>query len=205
MMLIDFDGTIVDLWPRYHTVFCDLTKCDISLNQYRALKQRFKKDEYLANLLKLQLPIDYFSRKAVCLEDRSHLRQDMLLLPREELLSFVEQNKSVILSRRRNTENFKWELEYLGLQDLQGKAVCVDESKLEWAIENIEGEATIIGDDVQDLQVAMLPSVNAIMVLSGLGTQEDFSSLGIAHETFQTLREYAGSRSHKTVINRSEA
>lgn len=190
MTLIDFDGTIVDLWPRYHAVFSDLTKCKIDLEEYKILKQTLKKDECIANFLNIKLPSDYFSMKSICLEDCYYLRQDTLLLPKETLIHFFKQQNSVILTRRRNTTNFRWELAHLGLLDLQVNSICVNNSKLEWTTENIKEKTTIIGDDIHDLQVAKLPFVNATMVLSGLGTQKDFDKLNIVHTTFKTLDAY---------------
>lgn len=190
MILIDFDGTIIDLWPRYHAVFCDLTENSISLSEYRKLKQHYKKDELLAHTLGLKLPTDYFIKKALLLEDCYYLSYDKLLIPKDSLLRLFNQSDTIILTKRRNPENFIWELDYLGLSDIRFKAICTKKSKLEWAKENVTERSIIIGDDVRDLQVAILKYVDAIMVLTGLGTSEDYDALNIPYMLYGSLDDY---------------
>ena len=190
MTLIDFDGTIVDLWRRYHAVFCTLTNARIDLQTYKKAKQTHKRDEDLAQYLGLTLPEDYFPRKAVLLEAPAYLALDQLLVDPEQLLRFMERHDARILTARRQPAHFLWELERLGLSSLCSSAVCVSGPKAKWVERNVKGEGVIIGDDVKDLQAAATAKLHAVMVLTGLYTAEDFRGTGLPHMLVQSLQEY---------------
>lgn len=190
MTLIDFDGTIVDLWPRYHRVFCTLTNAQVDLHTYKKAKQVYKRDESLARYLGVELPEDYFPRKAVLLEETEYLALDRLLVCGNQLLRFMEQKNAWILTARRRPDHFLWELDYLGLSALRDRAICVNGSKTAWVEQHVPGEGIMIGDDVKDLQVVVASNLQAIMVLTGLCTAEDFRSTGLPHTLRQSLEEY---------------
>ena len=187
--LLDFDGTIVDLWPRYHAVFCTLSNADINISSYKQLKQKLKKDEELFKYLNLKIPQDYFAMKSKLLEDKDFLKYDKLIVKKENLIEFTNKNNVKILTARRYPDNFMWELDYLGLSSLRNCSICVNEPKKDWAKANNFSNGIIIGDDVRDLEVALNPGVFAIMVLSGLGTDDDFSKTKIAYQLSNTLQE----------------
>ena len=74
MRFIDLDGTLLDLWPRYHKVFCTLLDVrNISLEQYRKRKQKYGKDEIVARSFGCELPENFFLRKAQLLESKEYL------------------------------------------------------------------------------------------------------------------------------------
>lgn len=190
MMLIDFDGTIVDLWPRYHGVFCALTGARIDPDAYKAAKQAHKRDEDLARFLGVSLPRDYFSGKAVLLEEPEFLALDRLLVSREKLLRYMQQKDARILTARRRPDRFLWELDRLGLSQLRERAICVSGPKAGWVAANVPGEGIIIGDDVKDLQTVTVSKLEAVMVQTGLYTREDFRNTGLPHTLVQSLDEY---------------
>ena len=190
MMLIDFDGTIVDLWARYHAVFCRLTGAQIDQQQYKVAKQQYKRDEDLARYFGLLLPSDYFTRKALLLEDPQYLALDRLLLPGEKLLRFMAQQDAKILTARRYPENLLWELNNLGLSALQNRVICTNEPKVKWVAAHAAGKGYIIGDDVRDLQTITVSNLDSVMVQTGLCTPADFSKTGLRYELVQTLEEF---------------
>lgn len=189
MILLDFDGTIIDLWPRYHAVFCALTKADINLSTYKTLKQKLKKDELLCKHLGIEIPVDYFVMKSKMLEDKNFLKCDKLIVAKETLLEFAQKNNVKILTARRYPENFEWELDFLGLTSLRCCSICVNEPKKDWVKSSALSKGVIIGDDARDLQVASNPGFSAIMVLSGLGTNQDFAKTKIKYSVFETLQK----------------
>lgn len=190
MTLIDFDGTIVDLWPRYHAVFCALTGARVDLETYRRAKRIHKRDSDLALYLGVALPADYFPRKAALLEDPAYLALDRLLLPARKLLRFMEAADACILTARRRPDQFLWELDHLGLSQLRSSAVCVSGPKAEWVARNAPDAGVIIGDDVRDLQVAGESRLEAVMVRTGLHTAEDFRAADLPHRLVDSLEEY---------------
>lgn len=189
MILLDFDGTIIDLWPRYHAVFCELSGVDIDIRTYKSLKQELKKDEILFRQLSLEMSSDYFLRKRKLLEDKEFLKRDKLIVDKENLIEFVHKNNVKILTARRYPDNFIWELDYLGLSELKYSSICVSEPKKDWVKSNVLSGGVIIGDDVKDLQVALNAKFSAIMVLSGLGTNYDFSETKIEYKVADTLQD----------------
>ena len=69
MVFLDFDGTIVNLWPRYYRAFCMASgAAGVTQAQYLAAKRRFPADGKLAEHLQVPLPDGYFSRKRGLLE-----------------------------------------------------------------------------------------------------------------------------------------
>lgn len=193
MILLDFDGTVVDLWPRYHAVFCTLSGSKIDIYTYKKLKQKIKKDEELFNYLNLNMPLNYFSEKRILLEDTEFLKLDKLIVEKENLIAFIQKNNAKILTSRRHKENFLWELDYLGLHQLRIASVCTNGLKSDWIKSNNIHSGIIIGDDVRDLSVAINQNFSAIMVLSGLGTKIDFVKTKIPHTLVGSLQEISDS------------
>lgn len=191
-ILLDFDGTIIDFWARYHTIFCKLTGCDVTLDEYKMLKRKFKTDIKLAEEFNIVLPIDYRKRKLKLLEDDTYLDMDSLLLPKSKLIQYVKKNEVIILSCRNNENALKREFIHLGLGVLISKITCINSSKIDWVRNNVKGEAIIIGDDVRDLRVASLPNVKAVMVLTGIGTKQAFDEENIQYELSTALEKYIG-------------
>lgn len=177
--IFDFDGTLIDLWPRYHAVFCHLTGSDVALEEYRDVKMRIKRDEEVARELNCVLPNDYFFRKAELLEYKEFLKMDRLWFSKEELVKMIDDN-AFILTKRRNKEHFDWEMNYL---DLSCDYVVVSaDTKAEWIKNNIDESVIVIGDSIEDLRTAFLPQVNAIAVGYGINRREDFDSLGVRYQ-----------------------
>ena len=79
MLIFDLDGTLLDLWPKYHYVFCQLTQAeDISKDDYKRAKQILHKDQLVAEHFGYKLPPDYFQQKALLLEAEPVLMLDKL-------------------------------------------------------------------------------------------------------------------------------
>lgn len=180
MIFFDFDGTIVDVWPRYHQVFLTASKIfGIPFSLYRDTKQALISDRSVANHLGIKLPSEYFEQKRSLLEAEEFLRLDTLLLPSEELLSFFSQYDCRILTNRRRITAFEKEMENLGLRDLTEKAIILNpESKIRkkrFIEENFpQGFHIIVGDSEAEWEAADLKNVYAILVQTGLRRPENF-------------------------------
>ncbi len=184
MLFFDFDGTIVDLWPRYHAVFRDLCGLDgLGLAEYRRAKQRYGKDADVAAHFKRELPEGYPEKKKGLLEERRYLEMDRLLFPADRLNPFLR--KGMILTKRRDAPAFGWELARLGIRC---DHCAIDAlTKKEWIEKNHPGAPGImIGDAASDLEASGLPYIRAWMVGYGLGTREQFDGTGYGYR-------YAGS------------
>lgn len=189
-ILLDFDGTIIDFWARYHAVFCKLTGCNVRLDIYKHLKRKSKTDTKLAEELDVELPDDYRERKLKLLEDDEYLNMDTLLIPKDKLIDYANGRDVIILSRRNDENALRREFVRLGLSKLLPNIVCVNSSKRDWVRDNVKDEAIIIGDDVRDLHAGEFGKVHAVMVLTGIGTKEAFDEEKIPYELSETLQEY---------------
>lgn len=186
MIFLDFDGTLIDLWPRYHAVFTDLCELTgISLDLYKKAKREFHKDELVANHFGKELPAMYFEKKAQLLEDKNYLRLDRLFLSVNLINQTFQNSNAVLLTKRRNKANFLWELDELGIR-IRSKVLC-SQSKKEWIQANYNNEKCyIFGDYLNDLEAASLENVDAYMVLFGLGTENQFAKANIPYEAVDT-------------------
>ena len=183
MRLIDFDGTLLDPWQRFYSVFCKLLGINnLTISEYKGIKKELKKDGLLAEKLGKSLPKSYFEDKAEMLESKELLKLDKLYFGLKETKNLF-QNDTFLFTKRRNPQNLKWQLRRLGL-DIP-VIVVKDGSKFDWINENItDKKVTVIGDSVQDLKTAEINGVNAVMVGYGLGNKEQFDSLGIDYKYF---------------------
>lgn len=171
--IVDFDGTIVDLWPRYYQVFCDINKVDfVSFDKYVNYKRQYSKDSIVAEKLGITLSDDYFCKKRNKLEEMEYLKKDNLLIKREKLLNFFQNNNSCILTKRRNINNFYKELEYLKLNELINKSFVIEDdkkTKIEWIKNNIfDEDFTIVGDGIEEYNVRSMDKSIVYMVNSGI-------------------------------------
>ena len=189
-ILLDFDGTVIDFWARYHAVFCKLTGCNVRLDIYKQLKRMCKTDTKLAEELDVELPADYRDAKLKLLESDEYLDMDTLLISRDKLIDFVNKNDVIVLSRRNDESALKREFVRLNLSELLPNIVCINSSKREWVRDNIKDEAIIIGDDVRDLHAGEFSKIRAVMVLTGIGTKEAFDEEKIPYELVESLEEY---------------
>lgn len=178
-ILTDFDGTLVDLWPRYYSVFRDILRFDLNFDDYKITKQRLIKDSCVAKFFHKSLPGDYFQRKTVLLEERKYLQLDRLLIEAEEINDILS-GDCIILTKRKNAENFFWQLSELGLKCKS--EVVKKGSKRQWVERSHISGGLIIGDSLADLEVAKLPNFVAWMVGYGFGTKEQFNSIRIPYK-----------------------
>ncbi len=176
MIYLDFDGTIIDLWPRYYNVFCHLNGT-VDFKSYKFFKQKLKKDELVAKALNVSLCDKYFEKKKLLLEDKSYLELDKIVISENDLRILYSLD-ATILTKRRNETNFIWQLEKLGIK-LPYVVLDDSTSKYEYVLDNCTDKGIIVGDSIQDLLVGKEENILAIMVSYGLNTIDDFNKEGI--------------------------
>ena len=159
MIVLDFDGTLVDVWRRYHIVFCDGLEDSSSaptLDEFKALKRQLVRDGTIAQSISIRLASDYFRTKKRKLESEDYLALDTSLLT-EESSSIILNNQLdfVILSARRSRELLLWEIDRLGIPILPRQVFVVDsdykDSKARWLIGHKELVGYIVGDSKAEL------------------------------------------------------
>lgn len=190
MRIFDFDGTLVDLWPRYHAVFCELVGKNISFDLYKSIKKKYKRDEEVARVLNISLPEKYFSKKETLLEDIDFLKLDKLYFKGEEWKNIMGKNH-IILTKRRSRENFEWELDYLGVESRF--ELITSGKKEDWVRDNVSVPAVVVGDSVEELKIGNLSGITVYMVEYGLGTKNEFDKMGVKFNYYRTAAELADS------------
>jgi phosphoglycolate phosphatase-like HAD superfamily hydrolase len=188
MRIFDFDGTLVDLWPRFHAVFTKLTGSSVDLHTFRIAKLEYVQDEAVARQFGVRLPSSYFDNKAIMLEDPSFLRLDQLWLGSAGTLDLFSDNESIILSRRRQSDEFKAQLRGLGLEAISERAFVTQGSKLNWVASRFPNQhLTVVGDSLADLEIGRIPGVQCLMLGCGLTSAGRLLASGISHWFFPTL------------------
>lgn len=177
-VLIDFDGTIVDVWERFHKVFSSLSQGNhLTLEEYIFEKRKIKKDELIAKKYNLILNDNYYAKKRILLEETQFLKYDKLLINRKKLFDFIDDYNAFILTKRRNRENYMKQLSILGLERLQKKSIVLEDEQLtkrKWVRENCNGDVIIIGDSYAEYDTGKLDNVKVFLVDTGLN---DFSDV----------------------------
>ena len=189
MIFFDFDGTLIDLWPRYYSVFISLTgKHDLSFSYYKWAKQKFQKDIDIASVLGTKLPENYFELKKELLEDKKYLDMDKPFFNVNIINSFFARSNACILTKRRNISNFKWQLNLLNIKC--NYFVVENIEKRNWIEQNYPNEqCVIIGDSTEDLKAAELDNVEAYLVGYGLNTKSQFDECRLKYTFIETPKE----------------
>lgn len=189
MIFLDFDGTLVDLWPRYYSVFKEILKIEnLEIDEYKSAKQRYLRDSLVAGHFGKELPADYFLRKAKMLEDPVYLKKDRLLINVDELNSFMAHDV-FILTKRRNPDNFKRQMRWLGIV---GQSIIIANGcKRKWVEHNIPKECsvTIVGDSTAELEAVRLHNVEAWMVGYGLSSKIEYDSTYLPYQYIESPAE----------------
>lgn len=180
MIFFDFDGTVVDLWPRYHQVFLAASGfSDISLQDYMKAKRVLVSDREVARHFGKALPKGYFAKKRILLEEEDYLRLDTLLISPTELNAFFSRQECRFLTVRRHAKAFLTELDDLGIESLSDRAIVLNPdrgiSKKEYLMRNVPRTPHIVvGDSAVEWETAALDNIHVVLVRTGLRRPEDF-------------------------------
>lgn len=180
MIFFDFDGTIVDLWPRYYQVFLAASGISgVSQREYVGAKRSLVSDGEVARYFGKTLPEGYFQKKRTLLEAETYLRLDTPLVSAEELNAFFLKFECRLLTSRRRADAFLAELDNLGLGCLSDRAVILDPdrgvSKKAFLAQDFSRSSHIVvGDSKAEWETAALENVRAVLVRTGLRRPEDF-------------------------------
>lgn len=180
MYILDFDGTIVDIWERYYSVFNDYWKIEeLNKTLYIDLKKTHGKDdlivkEFFEDIHEEDL-LDYQRFKKICLEAEEYLRKDRLLVDISKLKSFFEKKEVIVLTVRRDKQMYFNMLENFGIGFLNSRSVVLFPSgihvKKRWVNLNINcaEKITVVGDSETDASIGIGRKIDFCFVNTGLG------------------------------------
>ncbi|MCI6033419.1 HAD hydrolase-like protein [Fusobacterium varium] len=178
--IIDFDGTIVDVWERYYRIFIEYFKVDILKEDYKKLKKIFPYDIDLIEYLKLENSNEYYKFKKKYLEDIEYLKKDTLLIEKEKILKIFKLSNVILLTIRNNKRNFENQLKFLGLNEIKKKIIVLQpldkKVKKEFILKNRDlfSESIFsIGDSETDLEIGTLSFAKSYFVNTGLRNQNE--------------------------------
>lgn len=173
MIYFDFDGTLVDVWVRYHAAFClSAGNIDLPLERYIQAKKVHPDDQLLAKFLGITLPADYNAQKRAFIESEALLRADRLLVETHQLLSFFDSHPCQILTSRRVPEAFFSQMDHLGLSELIPKSVVLTPemrcSKQAYLCAQANSLTVVVGDSEAEAAAAQNPNTRVFLVKTGL-------------------------------------
>ncbi|WP_270852576.1 HAD hydrolase-like protein [Fusobacterium varium] len=178
--IIDFDGTIVDVWERYYRIFIEYFKVDILKEDYKKLKKIFPYDIDLIEHLKLENSNEYYKFKKKYLEDIEYLKKDTLLIEKEKIVKIFKLSNVILLTIRNNKRNFENQLKFLGLNEIKKKIIVLQpldkKVKKEFILKNRDlfSESIFsIGDSETDLEIGTLSFAKSYFVNTGLRNQNE--------------------------------
>jgi len=199
MYIIDFDGTLVDIWNRYYTVFNDFWKISsLTLEKYMYLKREYELDSIIIKHLLGEVDASTFERyknfKNEHLEDMAYLKLDSLITQKERLSSFFSENDAIILTIRTNKSNLIKQLNNLGIRGLSEKIIILDnngkQTKKIWVENNIGKNISkiVVGDSEMDLYIGELENTRVYLVETGLRNPiKTMSKLSIQGEIYSDV------------------
>ena len=178
--IIDFDGTIVDVWERYYRIFIEYFKVDILKEDYKKLKKIFPYDIDLIEHLKLENSNEYYKFKKKYLEDIEYLKKDTLLIEKEKIVKIFKLSNVILLTIRNNKRNFENQLKFLGLNEIKKKIIVLQpldkKVKKEFILKkrDLFSESIFsIGDSETDLEIGTLSFAKSYFVNTGLRNQNE--------------------------------
>lgn len=180
MIFFDFDGTVIDLWPRYYQVFLKASEISgISQRDYVRAKRAMISDSEVAQYFGGILPEGYFAKKRTFLESEEYLQLDTLLVSPAKLDAIFSRFECRFLTSRRRIGTFLAELENLCLGHLSDLAIVLDPdcgiSKKEFLAQNFpRASHIVVGDSEAEWETAALENVCVVLVRTGLRRPEDF-------------------------------
>lgn len=176
MIIIDFDGTLVDVWERYYKVFIAVTDLGaLSFSKYKQLKKELEIDTLIAQTLGVIWDDKSTMMKRELLEDIDLLHCDKPIINKSNLEWLIHNNGAQILTIRRNPKNLYREIDCLGWNALVPKIHVLTDtdrfSKYNY-VKNQKHQEMIycIGDSETDFNVGNLE--NSIVYAVGTGLRK---------------------------------
>lgn len=182
-IFLDFDGTLVDVMPRFHAIFSDYLVAKgfspITLSEYSRFKRLYSYDPEIFKALNIDLPWEeYREWKVSRVESLSYLRLDKLIgKPRYVIERLKNRGYSIVLlSARRIRENLIKELEWLKISDLFDDVLVTETYEIDSKVQKLAQIAgngdIVVGDSETELAAARELGIRHFGVATGLRSAE---------------------------------
>lgn len=190
VVYVDFDGTIVDVFPRYYIVLNRFLNNyygrGIDYQTFYIEKRNGEKEHIIVKKnLKINLDIEaYLQYKKEKLEEKENLKIDRFIGKPFETYQYIKSKgfDVIVLSQRRNKENFEWQLQELKYRMFCDEAICLypqsqGNAKLAFLEGRAEAGDIIIGDSQIEMECSKKLGISGCFVNTGL-----FSSVAVGVE-----------------------
>lgn len=201
---IDFDGTIVDVFPRYYGILnqylSELTNEYIDFSKYKRLKRQGNKDHIIIKELAKGLVInidEYVQFKRENLEDFSWLTKDVLIgnpVSTNKKLKNMGY-KVVLLTQRNNKNNLIKQLDYLKIKESFDDIIMVkprvgQNVKATHIAKQYSLDDIIIGDSSVEMDASNLLNINGYFVESGLFSSKSLGIKNLVFADYKSVVDY---------------
>jgi phosphoglycolate phosphatase-like HAD superfamily hydrolase len=191
LVIFDFDGTLIDVGERWYQLHLDIAKKHslplIEREAYISAKQEGIKEETL--MLNVSDNISaikaYCKERIVYIENKDYLAFDQ---PFDGIFKVLDGWSNLgpmcLLSKRRSTENFLWEVESKGFKPLFRDLVPTGGKEKKEVLLNLYSKevlssAIIISDAFEDYQTALELGMQPIVIGYGCRSTDYFLKLGV--------------------------
>lgn len=201
---IDFDGTIVDVFPRYYGILTEYlgkkTNKHLDFSKYKMLKREGKKDHVIVRELVEGLEIDiddYLKFKRENLENFSWLKEDVLI-GNPESTNFMLKDmgyKIVLLTQRYNENNLIKQLEFLNIKKSFDQVVMVkprvgQNVKALYIGKQHSINDIIVGDSIVEIEASRMLNIKGYFVESGLFSAESLDVRKLIFDDYKSVVDY---------------
>ncbi len=183
VIIIDFDGTIVDCWYRYYKVFTDiLGRSIMSFDRYKYLRKKGISDK---EIIKNHVNEIVFDNKAkrILLELPEYLRFDTLLISSKKLFRFYKKFNTIILTKRQSSISLYWQIEKLGIKFIKPNIRLLNDeiTKKEYIMTyySKNNRIYIIGDSDAEAEISDLQNSQVYIVGTGFGLTRKYNANNI--------------------------
>ena len=179
-IFFDLDGTILDIYDRFYSVFNNYSikrfLTEVNRKKYMILKSKGLSDIQIA--LEFNLNYDekeYHQYKARSLEIKKYLKLDKLIFDFDKYARILASKKYKIklITLRRNFKNLNWQLNELKIINLFDEIIALIPNKINNPkrifFENISvKDSILIGDSIKDYEATLDFDVDFLNVETGL-------------------------------------
>jgi len=201
---IDFDGTIVDVFPRYYGILSEylrgFTNESLDFPKYKKLKRLGKKDHVIVKELIEEIEIDiddYIKFKRQNLESFEWLSKD-ILIGNPEVTNMELKGLGynvVLLTQRNNQNNLIKQLDFLSIKDSFDQIIMVKPEigknvKFDHIIKHCNSNDIIIGDSIVEINAANLLNIDGYFVETGLFSSEVLGIREFVFDNYKSAVDY---------------
>lgn len=174
-IFLDFDGTVVNVFNRYYSIFRDFWGDFATLEEFIKIKKLFPKDRDIAEkyfTFSDEKFKNYLKFKRENLENPSYLSFDTINIDPHSLKKIFAEYDISIFSCRKNIESFKFQSKNLDINFVTKKTIITapngQTAKLDWFKKSSFDEFIMIGDSEVDMAAGIIPGCKTLFVKNGL-------------------------------------